>query len=164
MSMRSAGAALAVTLLLGAGLARAGTPASPPPPSTDAAIDQLRQDVRAKRSDLIAKAMEFTASEAAAFWPLYQKYEQTQKGVGDEKVALIKDFAAHYDTLTDAKSSELVTRLKAIEDKALASKRSFVESLQGVLPAKKVARYYQVETRLQLLTDLTLASQIPLIR
>ena len=57
----------------------------------------------------------------------------------------------------------MVGRLQAIEDKGLAAKHQFVKSLQGVLPAKQVARYYQVENRIQMLADLAIASEIPLV-
>jgi len=168
MSSRRVVAALSLTLVTAVGLAQAQTPAGTKPQSadaaTDAAIEQLRKDARADKSAIIGGTMEFTATEAAAFWPLYKSYEQAQKALGDEKVALIKDYAANYAAMTDAKATELVTRLQAVEDKTVAAKHQFVKSLHGVLPAKKVARYYQVENRVQMLVDLNLASEIPLVQ
>jgi hypothetical protein len=154
-------AALSLTFVVGVSLAHAQTSAQPK--SVDAAIEQLRKDTRAEKADIISGSMGFTATQAAAFWPLYKKYEEAQKAVGDEKVALIKDYAAHSGAMSEAKATEMVTRLQAIEDKALAAKHQFVKSLQAVLPAKQVARYYQVENRIQMLADLAIASEIPLV-
>lgn len=157
-------AALSLTLVTGGGLAQAQAPASTASPSADAAIEQLRKDARQDKRDIIAGNMSFTAGEATAFWELYKGYEQAQKAVGDQKVALIKAYAASYSAMTDAKAAELIGQLQAVEDKAAATKRQFIKSLEGVLPAKKVARYYQVDNRIQLLVDLDLASQIPLVK
>jgi hypothetical protein len=132
--------------------------------SVDAAIEQLRKDTRAEVTDIIAGTMEFTSDEAAKFWPLYKKYEEQRKAVGDEKVALIKDYAANYQTMTDAKAKELLDRLVSVEDKGTAAKRQFVQELEKVLPPKTVARYYQVDNRIELLANLTLASEIPLVK
>lgn len=154
-------AALSLTFVVGVSLAHAQTSAKPQ--SVDAAIEQLRKDTRAEKADIISGSMGFTATQAAAFWPLYKKYEEAQKAVGDEKVALIKDYAANSGSITEAKATEMVGRLQAIEDKGLAAKHQFVKSLQGVLPAKQVARYYQVENRIQMLADLAIASEIPLV-
>ncbi len=154
-------AALSLTLAVGVSLARAQTAA--PAQSVDAAIEQLRKDTRAEKADIISGSMGFTATQAAAFWPLYKKYEEAQKLVGDEKVALIKDYAANAGSVSEAKATEMVAKLQAIEDKSLAAKHTFVKSLQSVLPAKQVARYYQVENRIQMLADLAIASQIPLV-
>ena len=164
MKCKKVVAALSLTFVTAVGVAHAQTPATTSAQSTDAAIEQLRKDARADKADIIGTAMGFTATEAAAFWPLYKSYETAQKGVGDEKVAMIKDYAAHYDAMTDAKAGDLVGRLQALENKTVATKQQFVKSLQGVLPAKKVARYYQLENRIQMLVDLNLASEIPLVK
>jgi hypothetical protein len=161
MKFQKVVAALSLTFVVGVGLARAQTAA--PAQSVDAAIEQLRKDTRADKADIISGSMGFTGTQAAAFWPLYKKYEEAQKAVGDEKVALIKDYAAHAGSISESKATEMVGRLQAIEEKALAAKHAFVKSLQSVLPAKQVARYYQVENRIQMLADLALASQIPLV-
>jgi hypothetical protein len=147
-------------------LAVAGTSthAQTTPAGTDAAIEQLRKDTRAETTDIIAGSMGFTSDEAAKFWPLYKKYEEQRKSIGDEKIALIKDYAANYQSLTDEKAKELLGRLMSVEDKATGAKRQFVQDLQKVLSPKTVARYYQVENRIDLLVNLSLASQIPLAK
>ena len=161
MRLHKVVAALSLTFVVGAGVARAQTAQANQ--SVDAAIEQLRKDTRAEKADIISGSMGITATQAAAFWPLYKKYEEAQKAVGDEKVALIKDYAANQGSISEAKATEMVGKLQAIEDKSLAAKHAFVKSLAGVLPAKQVARYFQVENRIQLLADLALASQIPLV-
>ena len=78
-------AALSLTLVTGVGLVHAQTAAKPASTdaATDKAIEQLRKDTRAEKADIISGSMGFTATQAAAFWPLYKSYEQTQKAVGD---------------------------------------------------------------------------------
>ena len=156
----AAAAILALTVVAGTS-AHAQTKASP---GADAYIDQLRKDLRGETTDIIAGTMEFTADEAAKFWPLYKTYETKRRAIGDEKVALIKDFAASYDAMNDAKAKELLARLIGVEDKSIAAKRAFVADLQKVLPGKTVARYYQVDNRIDLLLNLELASQLPIIK
>jgi len=155
------GAALLALALTGTG-ARAQAPAADA--KVDAAIEQLRKDTRAETTDIISGSMGFSADEAAKFWPLYKKYEEQRKTIGNEKVSLIKDYAANYQTLSDEKAKELLGRLMSVEDKATGAKRQFVQELQKVLSPKTVARYYQVENRIDLLVNLNLASQIPLAK
>src|SRR5262245_51175303 len=92
---------LSLALALAAGPALAQTAAATTSATTDAAIEQLRKDTRAEVADIIAGTMGFSADEAAKFWPLYKQYETARKAVGDEKVALIKDYAANYQSMTD---------------------------------------------------------------
>jgi hypothetical protein len=167
MITRPIAAAAIFALAAAAGSANAQTTAPAAPAAdiaTDAAIAQLRKDMRAEKTDVISGTMAFTADEAAKFWPLYKAYEAKRRAIGDEQVALIKDFANSYEGMKDAKAQELLTRLIAVEDKTIAAKREFVRELQKVLPAKTVARYYQVDNRLDLLLRLELSSQLPVIK
>ena len=51
----------------------------------------------------------------------------------------------------------------AYEDKRLALTKKYKDELLKVLPAKTVARFLQVDSRLNKLVDLTIASEIPLV-
>ena len=126
-------------------------------------VELMRKDVRAEKADIVAKTMELSADEAALFWPVYKKYEAEAKVLGDERLAIITDYAETYDTLTDEKAKDLVTRAVALDGKEHALKERYLEEFLAVLPAKVVARFYQVENRINNLVDLELSGAIPLV-
>src|SRR5262245_15609856 len=142
----------------------AGAQSASPKPDVDALIEQVRKEVRADVNTVITDNMRFSADEAAKFWPLYKGYEQKRKALNDEKLALIKDYAASYDAMTDAKAKQLLTSALGIEEKSLAAKRQFLDEMGKAFPAKTVARFWQVHNRIDLLVNLQLASVIPLMR
>ena len=129
----------------------------------EALIELMRKDVRGEKADIVAKTMELDAEEAAAFWPVYKKYEAEATVLGDERLAIITDYAEDFDALTDEKAKDLVTRAVALEGKEHALKERYLQEFLAVLPAKVVARFYQVENRINNLIDLELSSQIPLV-
>jgi hypothetical protein len=51
----------------------------------------------------------------------------------------------------------------ALEEKKLALQKKYKDEMLKVLPAKTVARYFQVNSRLDKLAELTVASEIPLV-
>ena len=83
----------------------------------------LRSDVRAEKVAIITEVMGFTEAEDAAFWPIYREYDAEMAKLGDERVALIADYAKNYDQMTDAVADGLAT--KAID---LAKRRQAVEA------------------------------------
>jgi uncharacterized FlgJ-related protein len=125
-------------------------------------IELMRQDVRAQKADVIAKTMELDTDEAAAFWPVYKKYEAERKVLADDRIAIIKDYADNYETLTHEKAKELITRALDNDGDVHALEKKYLEEFLKVLPATTVARFYQVESRINNLIDLELSSQIPL--
>ncbi len=129
----------------------------------DKLVELMRKDVRAEKADIIGKTMSFDAAQAAAFWPIYKQYETERQALGTERLAVIQDLAEHFDTMNDAKAKGLLERSFAIEDKRLALERKWKDEMLKVLPAKTVARFFQVETRLNNLINLEVSSQIPLV-
>jgi len=165
----SAAAAVAV-IMLSAGFAAAQAAAAKAPADPaqiraeiDKAIAALRSDARAGKSDILGKTMKLDSTQAAAFWPLYKQYEAEAKLLGDERLGIIQDLAEHFDSLDDAKAKALLDRQMALEGKKLALQTKYKDEMLKVLPAKTVARFFQVDSRLNKLVELTVASEIPLV-
>jgi len=168
------------TLMLGvalslplAGLALAQTPAKAPAPAAakapvkddlDALVALARKDTLAHKSDIVAKNLTLDAAQAAAFWPLYKAYEAERKIAGDERLAVIQDFAEHYASMNDAKAKGLSDRFLAAEDKRVATEKKYYAEMNKVLPGKLVARFFQIDRRLNMLIDLTVSSALPLVQ
>jgi hypothetical protein len=155
--------AVALVLAFGVSMASAQADAAKQRADVDKLVELVRKDVRADKTDIVAKTMEFDAKEAAAFWPVYKQYEAEAKTLGDERLAVIQDLAEHYDSLNDAKAKGLLERSIAIEEKRVALQKKYAEEFMKVLPAKVVARFFQVDSRLNNLINLEVSAQIPLV-
>ena len=66
--------------------------------------------------------------------------------------------------MTDQKAQELLDQFVAVDDEALKVRRAHVKKFLEVLPAKRVARYFQVENKLNAIVNYDLARGIPLIK
>jgi len=72
----------------------------------DAQIALVREVANAERTAIVADNVSFTAAESEAFWPLYREYRGEFQVIGDGSLALIKDFAKNYNSMTDEKATE----------------------------------------------------------
>ena len=165
----SAAAAVAA-VMLSAGFAAAQTAAAKAPADPakvraeiDKAVEVLRKDARAGKSDILGKTMQLDSAQAAAFWPVYKQYEAELQTVNNDRLAIIQDLAEHFDALDDAKAKALLDRQIVYEEKKLALAKKYKDEMLKVLPAKTVARFFQVDSRLNKLAELTVASEIPLV-
>ena len=129
-----------------------------------AETQSLRADLQAERTKLVAANLQLTEAEAAKFWPLYNEYRGKHSQLGDRAIALIDDFAANYETLSDEKAKDLLKRQLEFEDDRLKLQRSYVGKFEKVVPPKKVARYYQIERKLDAAVAYEAAQSIPLAR
>jgi len=128
----------------------------------DTLVAIARKDTLAHKADIVAKNMTLDGAQAGAFWPLYKQYEAERQKIGDERFAIIGDLVDHYGVLDDARAKGLLDRSFANEEKRLAVEKKYKDAMLKVLPAKLVARFFQVDRRINMLIDLTLSSKIPL--
>jgi hypothetical protein len=127
------------------------------------AIAELRQEVGLDRRDIVKANMLLTQSEGTTFWPLYDQYRDARNTLGDRKVRLITDFAAARDSMSEEEAQRLTKEFLAIEKQKLAIKVSYVAKMSKVLSARTVARFFQIDQKLDAAVDLALAARVPLM-
>ena len=134
-----------------------------PKASLDQDIEMLRQDIRAQRKEITAQNMTLTADEATKFWPIYDQYRKEAIKPNDERWALIKEYAASYNTMTDAQANDFMQRATAVDQQLLALRMKYVPVFEKVISAKKTALWYQIDRRIDLLINLQLSASIPVV-
>jgi len=128
----------------------------------DEQIALTRQSAHTDRKIIIMGNMTFTADESAQFWPAWNEYRAAMAANGDRTLALIKNFAENYETMTDQKADEIMTDHFSIEMQNVVVKQKFAQEIGKFMPAQKVMRLIQIENKLDAAIDLQLAAEIPL--
>ena len=132
--------------------------------ASDQDIQLLRKDIRADKKQLIAANLVLTPAEATKFWPVYDQYQAEYTKIGDAKLALIKEYANNWGTITDDQALNYLKRSEAINESVIQLRAKYVPIVNQVLPGKKTATFFQMERRIEGLMDVQLASQIPLVQ
>jgi hypothetical protein len=135
-------------------------------PSVDQDIALLRKDIRSGRKQLIASNLKLTDDQATKFWPIYDQYTAEQTKIGDQKTALIKDYADQWNagSLSDEQASSLIQRSLAVDEQVAQLRIKYMPIFSKAVPGKVVATFFQLDRRIQELIDIQLASQIPLVQ
>ena len=160
------GAAIAIACL---GLAvPAAAQATTPSASDDtretnihAYVELLRSDLRTQKVAIITDLMRFTEEEDAKFWPVYREYETALAKINDDRIALIKQYADNYTSLTDATADDIATRALGLDARRHALIVEYYDRFKKAVAPKTAARYLQVERQIQLLLDLQIAANLP---
>jgi Spy/CpxP family protein refolding chaperone len=130
---------------------------------SDKDIEMLRADLRTQRKQIMAQNMTLTADEATKFWPIFDQYRQAAIKPNDERWAVIKDYAANYNTMTDAQAQDYIERANAVDQQLLALRMRYVPVFEKVISSKKTALWYQIDRRIDLLINLQLSAVIPMV-
>lgn len=124
----------------------------------------VREKIRADKKLLVAANMELTEKEAQAFWPIYESYQKDLGALNGRTVSVIQEYAKNYTAMTDAVANKLVGDYLAIDQDRVKLKQSYLPKLRQALPEKKVARYIQIENKIEAIIKYELADRIPLVK
>ncbi|HYS15869.1 MAG TPA: hypothetical protein VET45_03000 [Candidatus Binatia bacterium] len=127
-------------------------------------MEILREKVRADKKVVVASVLALTESEAKVFWPVYNAYQGDMVSHYDRVLKLIDTYGKAYDTMTDETATTLLNQALALERDHVALLNAYVARFRKVLPAKKVARLYQIENKVRALVNYELARDIPFIK
>jgi len=124
----------------------------------------VREKIRADKKLFVAENMQLTESEAKTFWPVYEAYQEEHGKLWDRMLKLIEGYAKNYQTMSDDTAKKLLDDYLQIEADVLKLKNAYLPKFRSVLSEKKVARYYQLENKVDAVLSFELAAQIPLVK
>ena len=110
-------------------------------------IQLLRQDVRSRKKQLIAANSTLTDAEATQFWPVYDQYSAEMTKIGDQRYALIKEYAQNFGSLTDDQALSLINRSLALDEAVEQLRIKYVPIINKVLTGKKTTTFFQMDRR-----------------
>lgn len=126
-------------------------------------MEILREKIKADKKLIVASNMNLSESESKAFWPVYDEFQNRLMQNNDKLGNLIVEYADNFKSMTDKTAQKLLKELMLLEKERLDLKEKFLPKFQKVLPAVKVARYYQIENKIQAILQYQLAESIPLM-
>ena len=129
--------------------------------NVDSYIESVRADLHADKVAIITKAMNFNDKDAGVFWPIYKKYSYDLSKLDDQRVQLIKEYAQNYNTLTDAQAKDMADRIFKYQSARIDLKKKYFKEFNKSLPALKVAQFFQLERRIDLMIDMKVESTLP---
>jgi Spy/CpxP family protein refolding chaperone len=129
----------------------------------DSDIQMLRADIRSDKTKIMADQMQLSDSEGKAFWPIYNEYDHELSKLNDQRVALLKEYAESYNTLTDQQVQSLADRSFALQKKRIDLREKYFKKMSKALTPKSAARFVQVEDRVDMLLNLQLAANLPMV-
>ena len=125
----------------------------------------LLDKVKADKKLLIATNMDLTDQESKDFWPYYEGYQKKLDKLNQRLRELINDYAEHYNkgSVSDDVAKNLINEWLKTEGADVIMRREYAEKLTKILPAHKVARYLQMESKIRALLKYDLAANVPLM-
>ena len=126
-------------------------------------IEMVRVIVQAERKAVVAANMNLSDAESEAFWPVYNEYETEVRSVNDRRVKILTELARNFETLTDAQAIDLLEQHFKFQQERIKVRKSYMKKFKKVLSGKQLARFYQIDGKIDTMIDFDIARAIPLV-
>jgi hypothetical protein len=132
-------------------------------PASDVDLEILRDSIRANKKALVAASLDLTDDEKAKFWPIYDRYQKELVAIHDRYLKVIDDYTTSFATLTDEHAKQILDEYLAAEADRVKLRRDYVPTFSEALSGKKLARFYQIENKMDAVVRYDLAATIPVV-
>jgi len=123
-------------------------------------IAQIQGDKRA----IVLSTLNLTDAEVQAFTPIFDKYQAETKKLATRYSDVLNKFASNYDSMTDDAAEDILKEAFKIREDRTDVLKDYAKRMGKKLPATKVLRWVQIESKLGALIDWQMAQIIPLVR
>jgi hypothetical protein len=127
-------------------------------------IALLRANIQTKKTDILQQNLTLSDEQAKTFWPLQRSYENDLSKLGDQRLEVIREYAKNWDNLTDETAKALGKRLLDYQKKRVDLRSRYFDRMAKEISPTIAAKFFQVETQLEDIIDLEIASSVPLIK
>ena len=124
-------------------------------------LETLRSDVRAERVAIVTEQMMLTEKQAEVFWPIYRDMEYEINKLTDRRIALIKDYADNFGSMTDKKAKEIMKESFAIREKYIGIEKKYYRKFSKALDPITAAKFIQINNELKMMIDLQISAGLP---
>lgn len=127
-------------------------------------MQALRAAIKADKHAFVASTLNLTDREASRFWPIYDTYQRALDSTSRRRVVALEGLLFRDKAMTNLAARNLVNELTALDDAEVKARHTLRNRLMRALPPIKVARYLQLEDKVQAVRDYDIASTVPLVR
>jgi len=127
-------------------------------------IELTRAVIQTERQAIVAANLGLTNEEGQRFWPLFREYRNDVARVGDRAVNMINTYAENYQNLSEDTAEWMLKEFVEIEKAKATVRETWVPRFREVLSSVKLARFFQIENKLDAIVNYDLSESIPLIQ
>ncbi|MEP7329011.1 MAG: hypothetical protein ABI777_07350 [Betaproteobacteria bacterium] len=127
-------------------------------------MQALATAVKTDKKALVASTLQLTDAEAKKFWPAYEAYRRSVDMANRQRNLVLESLVGSNKPISDLYAKSLASELVASDDAEIKARRTLYKRVMKALPAKKAARYLQLESKIRALQAYEIAAAFPLVK
>jgi hypothetical protein len=126
-------------------------------------LEVARKEIQAQTIEIVGTAMNLDPAVESAFWAIYKDYEVERTRLGDVKVALLNQFMAIAEDMTDEQAQMVAQHHFAMQRDIIALSEKYYGIMAEELSPVLAARFVQVMNQIDTVIDANLSREMAII-
>jgi hypothetical protein len=122
-----------------------------------------RAQIEADRQTIVAATMGLSEADGKVFWPLYKDYRAEMDKPVNRAWGLLVNYGERWESLSDDDGAKLMNEWLGVEQSIVEVKQKWAKRMSKDLHAATVARFFQIDNKLDSIIRLEAAAEIPLV-
>ncbi|NMH27318.1 sensor of ECF-type sigma factor [Flavobacterium silvaticum] len=103
-------------------------------------LKEKKEELKSVKVAFITDALDLTTAEAQKFWPVYNKFEDDQFALRQQKMEAYKDRMndGSLETMTEKEAVTMLGQMEETEADLYQLKKKLIADLKTIIPAKKI--------------------------
>ena len=106
---------------------------------------EKQEKIEQIKMDFLKQKMDLSASEAQAFWPVYNDFQQKRESLRKQRDEAFKKEKDNVDALSDKDAELFADNELSFKQKDVDLQKDFEKKLKLIISSKKIAKYYLAE-------------------
>ena len=126
-------------------------------------IDLLQSIYGIEKKAIVEEFVQPQTINSTLFWEVYDDYEIERKLLGRERLALLEDFAAKYEKMTNEEADAWMKKVISLGKKQDKLIDTYFKKMKKATSAIVAMRFYQLEAYLLTVIRLEILDAIPFV-
>ncbi len=127
-------------------------------------VDLMQAAFGMDKKAVVADFVKPSPAQKDAFWKLYDEYETQRKALGKERIELLKEYAAQYQTMTAIQADTWTKKVIELQKKTDNLIVTFYGRIKAVSDGLVATQFYQIENYILTAIRMQILQQVPFVK
>ena len=126
-------------------------------------VDLLQAAFGMVKKSIVADFVKPSEAQKAAFWQLYDEYENQRKELGKQRISVLQEYAAKYSTMTPEQANEWTKKVIELQRKTDALIVSYYYKIRDKSDGIVATQFYQIENYILTAIRMQILENVPFL-
>jgi hypothetical protein len=126
-------------------------------------VDLLQAAFGMDKKAVVGDFVKPSDTQKDAFWKLYDEYETQRKVLGKERIELLKQYAAQYQTMTSEQADAWSKKVMELQKKTDNLIITYYTKIKGVSDGIVATQFYQIENYILTAIRMEVLENVPFL-